>query len=189
MKANALRGFLAVALLVSLGIRYHSIHEREAILAKVKLPAVIASVVASHGMVLRANPVQPPKVLSRIVYFERPGCDAPSLAMPTELHIDAMGYLARTRISDYRYSFIYIDKTWKSQDRIGLHFNWLKHTALGVIGKSAYFPLQEAIVLAEPAKCATTDTIDWKQVWDKARLAAMVADARARPARMSASVE
>jgi hypothetical protein len=65
--------------------------------------------------------------------------------------------------------FIYLDGSWKEQDRLSMFAELVKHRILGLFGASPYLSNRRAVVLAEPAGCRPGEPIDWRLIWDSQR--------------------
>jgi hypothetical protein len=169
MRHALLRLGFPLLLLASVAIRHHAISDRDSLTARFDIGAAIADVVAAHGMTLLENPVRPPRVLSSIVYFVRPGCAQPSLAMPFSLNYQALPLLNRVIKPDYRHRFLYLDRAWPRQARFEMLLVWLEHAVLSVGGASRFVPVKTAIVLADHMDCSSLDGIAWELVWQRGR--------------------
>jgi len=159
------RGLLLVLIVVSVGTRSLAIRQRDATVGGFDVGSAIRSAVAARGYVSLSNPVKPPKVLSSVHYFERPGCAAPTLVMPFGISIEAKPLLHRAAGAGYNYRFIFLDAATSVQSRVVFYAEWLKHAALGIVGASPYLPLKVALAVADPVGCGTPDAIDWREVW------------------------
>ena len=167
MSRRVIRGALLIALLLSLAIRFESNRARESLTAEFDADAAIAQVLRSHGLPLRENPVKPPKVLSVVVYFQRPECDRTSLVFPYFIGAETEPLLARVTESGSRRHFYYLDGSWSEQHRVSMFIEWARHTVLDVFGASPYMPVKSAIVLADPPNCLPADLIDWRPLWKR----------------------
>lgn len=159
------RAVLMALIVVSVAVRFNAIRQREVLVGGFDMAAAIQSAVAARGYTLLPNPVQPPKVLSVVQYFERPGCAAPTLVVPFGLNNEVRPLLDRAAGPGYRYRYVFLDAAWSVQSRIGLYAEWLKHAALGVVGASPYRAVKVALAVADPAGCGATEAIDWREVW------------------------
>lgn len=174
MNPIILRSLFVVLLLGSLVIRYTSIDARNELIANYDISKAISDVVDMNGFRLHDNPVLPPKVLSSIVYFEQPGCDSLSFAMPFAISNDARTKLNRVAKPGYVHRVHYFDKNWPEQDRVALYLQWFEQSALSIVGRSNFVPVKSAFVLATPAPCIGGRSVNWTLVWDKARFQRVV---------------
>jgi hypothetical protein len=163
------RGVCVLVLLLSLGVRLRTDWNRETTMTEFDAGAAIAQVLHSHGLQLRENPVKPPKVLSVVVYFQRPDCDRVSLVLPYFINAETEPLLARVTEPGSERHFYYLDASWREQRRVAMFLEWLKFAALDLVGASPYVPVKKAIVLADPPNCRPADTIDWRPLWAKKR--------------------
>jgi hypothetical protein len=169
VKSAAFRAFLVFLLIASVAIRFRAIQDRNDIIAGYDPSAAIADVLKTSGLQLGENPVPSPKLLSVVVYFQRPGCGRLSYAMPFRLNVQALPMIRRVADAGYRFRFYYFDGSWAEQDRWVLFRYWLKQAALAMVGASRYIPAVTAMVLAEPENCAAPQTVDWQSVWERER--------------------
>ncbi len=169
MSKLALRAALLSALLISLAIKHRSIAARDDRSAAFDASLAITDVIQSYGLNVLENPVKPPKMLAKVVYFQRANCSRQSLVMPLTFNLEAAPLLARVAPQDYRRVYVYADISTPDQDRVAFYIEWLKHYVLALTGGTRYIPVKIAIVVAEPAECAATPTIDWRTVWDRER--------------------
>jgi hypothetical protein len=170
MSKAVIRCVLLLALLLSLTIRFQSNRARETVMNEFDAGAGIAQVLQSHGLQLRENPVKPPKVLSVVVYFQRPECDRASLVLPYFINAEAEPLLARVTLPGSERHFYYLDKAWPEQHRVAMFLAWAKYAVLDLLGASPYVPVKRAIVLADPPNCRPAEIIDWRVLWEKNRL-------------------
>lgn len=182
MSKLALRSSLAILVLTSAWVKYQSIVNRDATAAGFDIGVAIAEVINAHGLVLRENPIKPPKILADIVYFERPECGLPSLVMPFTHNYATVPLLSKVIADDYSRRFIYLDRTWAEQNRSGYLLESTRHTVLSLLGLSRYVSVKTAIVVAEPPSCRPSFDVDWRLIWDSARhSASMRAKSAAAP--------
>jgi hypothetical protein len=167
MSKAVLRGALLLALLLSLAIRFQSNRARETVVAEFDAGAAIALVLQSHGLELRENPVKPPKLLSAVVYFQRPECKRPSLVLSYFINVEAEPILARVTEPGFERHFYYMDSSWSEQHRASMFLEWLKYMMLDLIGASRYVPAKKAIVLVDPPDCVPAEVIDWRALWER----------------------
>jgi hypothetical protein len=127
--------------------------------------------ILDSGFALRENPVQPPKVLSQAVYFQRPECRQASMVMPFALTSELLPFLAETIKPGFARRFFYLDKSWEeAPSRLAMFFERGKNEFFGPFRKQHFFTGgMVAILVAEPVDCNRIDSIDWRQVWDKER--------------------
>ena len=167
MSKAVVRGALVLALLLSLAVRFQSNRARETVMAEFDAGAAIARVLQARGFELRENPVKPPKLLSVVVYFQRPECNRASLVLPYFINAEVEPMLARVTEPGFGRHFYYMDSSWPEQQRFAMFLEWLKYATLDLVGASPYVPVKKAIVLADPPDCRPAETIDWRPLWAK----------------------
>jgi hypothetical protein len=158
-----------IVLLLTVAVRLQSDRTRQAMMVEFNASAAIADMLQSHGLQLHENPVKPPKVLSVVVYFQRPECDRLSVVLPYFINAEAEPLLARVTEPGFDRHFYYMDSSWPEQQRVAMFLEWLKYAALDLVDASRYVPVKKAIVLADPPDCHPADVIDWRTLWEKHR--------------------
>jgi hypothetical protein len=169
MNKAVIRALCLLALVASIAVRVQSNRTREAMMSDFDVGAAIEDVIRAHGYVVRENPVKPPRVLSVVVYFQRPECEQASLVLPYFINAETQPLLARVTRPDFDRHFFYLDRAWSEQSRVAMFFEWAKYAVLDIVGASRYVPVKKAIVLAEAADCHPAAPIDWRPVWQKDR--------------------
>jgi hypothetical protein len=162
------RGLLLLTVMGSLAVRFEGLRNHDE-LATFNVDSAIREVILDRGFVLRENPVQPPKVLSRAVYFQRPECSRASLVMPYALTSEVLLILTQTIESGFERRYFYLDKSWDAPNRFAMYFEWGKNVFLGRFRNPRYFDAETAIVVAEPVDCNRSVSVDWQLVWDRNR--------------------
>jgi hypothetical protein len=171
MKTTVLRCLLLAALVASVAVRFETNRAREAMASDFDIGAAVEDVIRANGYVLRENPVKPPRLLSRVVYFQRPECEQASLVLPHFINEEATQLLTRVTEPGFESRFFYIDRDWREQSRPAMALQWIKHLVLNVFDASPYIPVKMAIVLADPPNCRPVHVIDWRPVWERDRQA------------------
>jgi hypothetical protein len=185
MSKTVVRSFCVIVLLLTVAVRFHADRSRQTMMSEFDASSAIAEVLRTHGLELRENPVKPPRLLSVVVYFQRPECDRVSLVFPYFINAETEPLLARVTEPGFERHFYYMDGSWPEQHRVSMFFEWLKYAALDLVGVSPYVPVKKAIVLADPPNCRPADIIDWRVLWQKGRVRNPVnaGDAYSQPAR------
>jgi len=167
----AFRSLILLTVLASLVVRFRGLRSQDEMLATFDVDSAIREVVLDSGFALRDNPVQPPKVLSQAVYFQRPECRQASMVMPFALTSELLPFLAETIKPGFARRFFYLDKSWEeAPSRLAMFFERGKNEFFGPFRKQHFFTGgMVAILVAEPVDCNRIDSIDWRQVWDKER--------------------
>jgi hypothetical protein len=167
MSKALIRSLCLLALLVSVAVRFQANLSRETMVADFDVGAVVTEIIRKHGYALHDNPIKPPRVLSSVIYFQRPECDQPSLVLPYYINAETLPLLARLTSPGFQYHFYYLDSSWNEESRVPMFFEWAKYAVLDIFGASRYVPVKKAIVLAEAPDCHPAARIDWRSVWQK----------------------
>ena len=99
MNKPVFRSLCLLALLASIAVRVQANRTRDAMITDFEVGAAITDVIREHGYVVRENPVKPPKLLSSVIYFQRPECKQESLVLPYAINAETLPLLARVRRS------------------------------------------------------------------------------------------
>ena len=176
MKLFAIRSMLLLGLVSSLVLRHGAIRERRELLQNYDMTQMITELLRDSRVILHENPVPPPRVLSCVVYFQRPENDLPSIAMPFSLTKDANRMLRRLNKSGYVSRYYYFDESWPRQQRATLFLRWMKQSAISALGASDYLPVEQVILVADPPNRLGPDPIDWQRAWRKDAFVAKARD-------------
>jgi hypothetical protein len=169
MSKAVVRSIAVLILLLTVAVRFQADRTRQTMMSEFDAGAAIAQVLQSHGLELRENPVKLPRLLSVVVYFQRPECNRTSLVLPYFINAEAEPLLARVTEPGFDRHFYYLDSSWREQRRVSMFLAWAKYALLDLLGASPYVPVKKAIVLADPPDCHPTDAIDWQVLWEKNR--------------------
>jgi hypothetical protein len=167
MSKALIRCLCLLALLVSVAVRFQANLSRETMVADFDVGAVVTEIIRKQGYALHDNPIKPPRVLSSVIYFQRPECDQPSLVLPYYINAETLPLLARLTRPGFHYQFYYMDGSWSEESRVPMFFEWAKYAVLDIFGASRYVPVKKAIVLAEAPGCHPAALINWRSVWQK----------------------
>jgi hypothetical protein len=170
MSKAAVRGIAVLVLLLTVAVRFQADLARQTMMSEFDTGAAVAQVLRNHGLELRENPVKPPRVLSVVVYFQRPECDRVSLVLPYFINAEAEPLLARVTEPGFDRHFYYMDSSWREQQRVSMFLAWAKYAVLDLLGASPYVPVKKAIVLADPPDCSPSVAIDWRPLWEKKQI-------------------
>jgi hypothetical protein len=169
MNRAVIRGLCLLVLVASVAVRFQANQTREAMTTDFDAGAAVTDVIRKHGYVVRENPIKPPKLLSAVIYFQKPECDQASLVLPYFINAETSPLLARVTSPDFDHHFYYMGRSWNEQVRVSMFLEWAKYAVLDIFGASRYLPVKKAIVLADPPDCHPAVPIDWRPVWDKDR--------------------
>jgi hypothetical protein len=167
MSKVVVRGISVLILLLTVAVRFQADRTRQTMMSEFDAGRGIADVLRSHGLQLGENPVKPPKLLSVVIYFQRPECDRASLVFPYFINAEAEPLLAHVTGPGFERYFYYMDSSWREQHRVSMFVEWAKYALLDLLGASPYVPVKTAIVLADPPNCRPVDVIDWRVLWAK----------------------
>src|ERR1700744_2261667 len=170
MSKAVVRSLCIMVLLLTVAVRFQSDRTRQMMISEFDAGTAVADVLRSHGLELRENSVKPPRLLSVVVYFQRPECDRTSLVLPYLINAEVEPLLARVTEPGFERRFYYMDSSWREQHRVSMFLEWLKYAALDLVGASPYLPVKKAIVIADPADFRPAGIIDWRVLWEKSRL-------------------
>ena len=166
---SVVRSISVLTLLLTVAVRFQADRTRQTMMSSFDAGLAIAQVLQDHGLELRENPVKPPRVLSAVVYFQRPECNRTSLVVPYFINAEVEPLLARVTEPDFDRHFYYMDSSWQEQHRVSMFLEWAKYAVLDLLGASPYVPVKKAIVLADPPNCHPANAIDWRALWEKNR--------------------
>jgi hypothetical protein len=167
MSIALLRSLCLLALVVSVVVRFQANQSRETMVSEFDVGAGVTEIIRTHGYALHDNPIKPPRVLSSVIYFQRPECEQPSLVLPYYINAETLPLLARLTRPGFDYHFYYLDRSWNDESRVPMFFEWVKHAVLDIFGASQYVPVKKALVLADAPGCHPATRIDWRSVWQK----------------------
>src|ERR1700744_3660750 len=162
MSKAVVRSLCIMVLLLTVAVRFQSDRTRQMMISEFDAGTAVADVLRSHGLELRENSVKPPRLLSVVVYFQRPECDRVSLVLPYFINAEAEPLLARVAEPGFERRFYYMDSSWREQHRVSMFLAWASYAVLDLMGASPYLPVKKAIVLADPPGCHPADAIDWR---------------------------
>jgi hypothetical protein len=167
MTRTIVRSLCLLVLAASIAVRFQANRNLQIAMTEFDPTAAITEVLLAGGYRVLENPIKPPKMLASVVYFQRTECNRASLIMPYIINAESLPLLSLVAGPEFHLRFFYLDKSWSEQNRVSMYFQWLKYSILDIFGASRYFPVKQAIVVAEPPDCKAPAGIDWRMVWDK----------------------
>jgi len=173
-----LRVFLVGVVLGSLTVRHRSIEIRNSFITNYDMTTALSELLHDAGIELLENPVEPPRVLPQIVYYQQPDCDERSLVMPFAINNDAVPLLRRVGIEGQTLTYIYFDSSWDSPNRTAMFVQWVRQSITAMFPASEFVPLRRAIVRAEPVNCGAPEQVEWQNIWRKTFIEGMVSGAQ-----------
>src|SRR6476620_435754 len=130
MNRAIIRGLCLLTLVASVAVRFQANQTREAMTTDFDAGAAVTDVIRKHGYVVRENPIKPPKLLSAVIYFQRPECDQASLVLPYFINAETLPLLARVTGPDFDHHFYCMSRSWNEQDRVSMLLEWAKYAVL-----------------------------------------------------------
>jgi hypothetical protein len=97
--------------------------------------------------------------------FGVPGCEGVLQVIPVTLSLQESTLFATIVKEGYSRRFVYLDRVWLTEDRLGMRIEWLKRKALSFVGLNPYAASATALLVAEPPHCTVAQSIDWSAVW------------------------
>lgn len=167
MSRIGLRIGVAVLIAMTLAVRMIGLQNSGGRGVALNGTAAAHQAITDAGFATLPNPVAPPKVLSAAVYFKRPGCPTSSFVFPFGISVEARPLLDRIAAAGYTYRYYYLDGVWSAQSRVAIYAQWLRHTVLGLAGRSPYRTVKVILAVGDPVDCAGPETIDWRRIWFK----------------------
>lgn len=130
--------------------------------------AVIA-LVALEGWSAYEETGSPDDPLGKAIKFRADGCDGLGQVFLVDLGLQLAPLLDRAIGPGYSRRFVYLGRTWLTQDRLGMRLEWLRNKALSLFGLGRYVANETVLVIAEPRECRSADKVNWGAVWEPAR--------------------
>jgi hypothetical protein len=131
----------------------------------------VVRVLAEHQFKSEADLNPARRVLPVAVRFEAPGCDRPIDVVTIHINLheaplfDAAIGTAGTR------QFVYLDRIWTEENRLGMRLTWLRHKVLSFLGLGRLEAITLGLLVISPSGCHAAQAIDWSKVWDKRTIA------------------
>ena len=164
MKAIGLRLLFAGLLLATLASKMQASIADEA-----DVTAALVAFLSEQGLAPHRDKATQ---LGASVRFEAPGCQGPVHVMPTSLNLEVAPLFADVSKAGYSLRFVYLDRTWLSEERMAMRWEWLKRKAFSLWGLGPYVTVPTALIVAAPMGCQFVEGIDWRPVWHESRLSA-----------------
>lgn len=127
--------------------------------------AAVVGLVSRSGWSAYEDTGKATEPLGNTIHFRAKGCEGSGQIFVIDLSLQAAPMLDHTIRSGNERRFVYLGRTWLTQDRIGMRLEWLKQKALALFGIGHYVVNEVALVIAEPRDCKVAGTIDWSALW------------------------
>lgn len=131
------------------------------------LDAGVIATLAHHGLSPQHHSAEQGSALPSSISFNAPGCDGAVQVVPIQLNLQEGPLLNTVGAANYSRRIVYLDRTWRDPDRLGMRLVWLKYKALSLLGMSPYVPTTLALLVAQPRGCHAAEAIDWRAVWQQ----------------------
>jgi hypothetical protein len=162
MNSLALRAILVGLLIAALAGKIWRPHAAEP-----DFRAAVTAVTALEGWSAYDKAGRSPDTLGTPMYFQVPGCDGVVQVFSVNLNLQLSPLLDQLIMPGYMRRFVYMGRTWLTEDRLGMRLEWLKYKALSLLGLGRYAPSATALVVAKPPGCHQVDKVDWSPIWEK----------------------
>jgi hypothetical protein len=156
-----LRAVLALLLVMTVASKTRG----SAPLNREQLAATVIDVLAAQE--LAGNAVIPPErgILPVAVQLQPSQCQGPVEIIPVSINLQEAPLFASLLKPNYRRQFVYLDRAWNTEDRLGMRFTWMKHKMLYFLGVGRFAASTPVLLIASPPDCAALDSINWSPVW------------------------
>jgi hypothetical protein len=131
--------------------------------------SAVTKVLEQHGLKAQAD-------LSNAratIQVHAPGCDGAIEVVPININLQNTPLFDAVLDPGYVKMFVYLDRTWLAEDRLGMRLVWLKNKPLFMLGLGRFVAIATALLIAETPGCHIAETIDWSLVWDRSTMAAV----------------
>jgi hypothetical protein len=170
MRARHLRSLLALALILSLALKYRATTEKTLVEGTFDMRAAVIGLTRTHGWIEEAASAAPRQSLLSFMHFAAPGCSRATIVAPVALNLEIVSLIGRVVAPDYGKRFIYIEHEAPVQSRIALYAQWMKHVVLSLAGLTRYLPVRTAVLVAEPPDCHASRDVDWRLIWERGQV-------------------
>lgn len=127
----------------------------------------VLSFAARHGWTAHREAATPDNPLGGAITFRAKSCAEPGQIFLVHLSMQAAQMLDHAIPTGHARRFVYLGRTWTTEDRWGMRLEWLKQRALSLFGLARYTVNDTVLVIAEPGECHIADKVDWSSVWEQ----------------------
>src|SRR5262245_55195692 len=159
MSPNSLRAILALLLLMTVASKTRVATN----LNQDELKSNVLAVVSKHG--LRAQSAPTRNLLPAAAHIEAPGCDGTIEVILVHINLQEAPLFDTFVKPIYTRRYAFFDKTWDSENRVGMRLTWLKHKLLSFLGLGRFVNSTTGLLIASPPDCGAAWAIDWSPVW------------------------
>jgi hypothetical protein len=163
MSSHVLRALLAGLLIATVAAKIWGPRN----VAEVDIRAAVVTLVTGHGWSAYDEAATSPDPLGKAINFQAPECEALGQVFPIDLGLQLAPMLDGVIRPGYTRRFVYMGRTWLTEDRFGMRLEWLKHRVLSMFGLGRYVANETALVIAEPHDCRVADKVGWSAVWER----------------------
>jgi hypothetical protein len=163
MSSHVLRTILAGLLIATISAKIWRPHN----ITEVDTRAAVVALVTGQGWSAYDEAATSPNSLGKAINFWAPECEALGQVFAIDLGLQLAPMLDGVIRPGYTRRFVYIDRTWLTEDRFGMRLEWLKYRVLSIFGLGRYVANETALVIAEPHDCRVADKVGWSAVWER----------------------
>jgi predicted Rdx family selenoprotein len=131
----------------------------------VDMHGAVLSFAVRNGWTAQEIASTPDSPLGKPITFRDAACERSGQIFLLHLSLQAAPMLDHAIPPDHTRRFVYLGRTWLTQDRWGMRVEWLKQRLLGLFGLGHYEVNETVLVIAEPNDCHVGDKVDWGPVW------------------------
>jgi hypothetical protein len=140
-------------------------------LTREQFAATVIDVLAAQGLADNAIIAPARGILPVAVQLEPSQCKGKIEIIPVSLNLQEAPLFASLLEPTYKRQFAFLDRTWRTEDRVGIRLTWAKHKTSYFLGLGQFAASTPVLLIASPPDCAVLDSIDWSPVWSGRRTA------------------
>ena len=133
----------------------------------------VIKVLNERGIIATTDVGEAHSVLPSAIHFHAPGCDQMVEVVPISINLQEAPLFDKVIRPSYGRQFAYLDRTWLTEDRLGMRLTWIRNKALSIFGLGRFVTSTKGLLIASPPSCEIAQTIDWSLVWDIHTVAAV----------------
>jgi hypothetical protein len=163
MSSHVLRAMLAGLLIATVAAKIWGSRNS----TEVDTRAAVIALVKGQGWSAYDEAATSPSALGKAINFWAPECEALGQVFAIDLGLQLAPMLDGVIRPGYTRRFVYIGRTWLTEDRFGMRLEWLKYRVLSIFGLGTYVANETALVIAEHHDCRMADKVRWSAVWER----------------------